>query len=118
MSVTATMIANVIAAAETAFPSKVLKLYWGEPRVGPINVLKSDQTQNNEGSELAGVVAGTVGRLRVILSRCDPWACPKQGDMIDLYTTADVSLGTFTVLDHMGDDADAVRTLVYGEEAA
>ena len=118
MTITATMISGIVTAAESAFPAAVLKMYYGDVRDHVVNVLRSDTTESSQDNDLAGIIPGLRGRLRLILSRCSPWEPPGEGDNVDLYTSADVLIGTFAILGHNDDPTATVRTLLYGEESA
>ena len=118
MTIGATELMAVITDAEAMFPGAVVKLYWGEPRDHVVNVLKSDTVESNSVNDLGGIEPGQRLRVRLIVSRCDPWTPPADGDVVDLYTSADVKIGTFSVLGHNDDPTGSIRTLMLGEETA
>ena len=117
MSIGATQVAGIVIAAETAFPLGVLVLKWGNTKSQSVNVFRSESTRSDSESDLAGVVPGLRGKLRLILSRCSPWTPPAQDDLIDLYTTAGVLVGSFVIIGHDDDPTGTVRSLYYGEDA-
>ena len=86
MAVTSSIIEGIITGMETAFPGAVLKMFWGDDHGHSVNVLRSDTTENDDDGNLGGVIPGTRGRLRLILSRCSPWDPPAQGEQIVLQT--------------------------------
>ena len=112
------MISNVVSTAEGVLPGAVLSLYWGDNLDQVVSVLRSESTTNDDDADLGGIIAGTRGRLRVILSRCEPWTPPQEGDRIALYDGDGDEIGTFVVLEHVDDPTGTVRSLIYGEEAA
>ena len=118
MTIGATELAGLIAEVESVFPEAVIKLYWGEPRDHVVNVLKSDTVESNSVNDLGGVEPGQRMRLRLILSRCSPWTPPADGDIVELYTSADVKIGAYTILGHNDDPTGSIRTLMLGEETA
>lgn len=118
MSVGATNLAGVITSMESAFPAAVVKLYWGDNGEHVVNVLKSDTVESNSVNDLGGIEPGQRLRLRLIVSRCSPWTPPADGDVVDLYTSADVKIGTFIIMGHNDDPTGSIRTLMIGEETA
>ena len=120
MAIETAQIAGIVQLAEAAFPGAVLKMYYGPTQGQVVNVLRSDSQQHNSEDTLDGIMAGVRGRLRLILSRCDPWEPPADGDTITLHTSSDVLIGTYGILGHVDDPTDppAVRTLLYGEVSA
>jgi len=110
-------IAAMYAQAETVFPTSVMRMYWGENQQDGINVLRSDPTQYNGEHELSGVVLNIHGGVRVLLSRCDPWEPPEDGDIITL-EDSEGNMARYSVIGHTDDQTGTTRMLVYGEESA
>jgi hypothetical protein len=93
-------------------------MYYGENQARSVSVLASASQEHDSEDDLAGIIPGTRGRLRLILSRCGSWVPPADGDTITLKDSDGDEMGTFGILGHTDDPTGTVRTLIYGEESA
>ena len=118
MSITAAMIAGVLSAARTVLPGAIYTIHYGDGGQQTVSGFQPDGTQNTSLGALDGAIEGLRAEVIITLSDCDPWTPPCDGDMITIFTPADVEVGRFTVLGHHDDPTGTVRRLAYGEEAA
>ena len=110
-------IANVLTAAKTAFPHRVVSIYWGdELQRGPVEGLLTTDTEGAFEDDMGGIVANLRGQLRFALADCDPWTPPADNETIELHDYLDVLMGRYKVLTYS--DNGALRRLVYGEDSA